>query len=106
MRGLIDWRRVQIGELNYKLAHFAAVSQPVSLSVRSRMNQTFFRRVGMALGMWRFLRYQSQLCRWFPLTIAPDNERAGGNELEVARWLGKIQIAGRAHHALFVPPGS
>ncbi len=67
------------------------------------MNQTFVRRAGMVSGMWRLLRYQSQLCRWLPLTIAPDNERTTGNE--AARWLGNIRLGGRSHHALFVPPG-
>jgi hypothetical protein len=70
------------------------------------MNETLLRRVGMALGMWRFLRYQSQLCRWFPLTIARGDERTTSSERESARWLGKIRLAGGTHHALFVPPGS
>ena len=69
------------------------------------MNQTFIRRAGMAVGMWRLLRYPSQLCRWLPLSIAAANEHTSANDVEAARWLGSIRIGGRAHHALFVPPG-
>ena len=69
------------------------------------MNQTFVRRAAMGSGLWRLFRYQSQPCRWLPLTIAPDNERTPGHDLDAARWLGNVRIGGRGHHALFVPPG-
>jgi GT2 family glycosyltransferase len=69
------------------------------------MNETLFRRVGMALKMRRLLRYQSQLCRWFPLTIAADNDHTPGRDFEVARWIGNTRIGRRSHHALFVPAG-
>jgi GT2 family glycosyltransferase len=69
------------------------------------MNQTFIRRARMGLGVWRLLRYQSQLCRWLPLTIAPANEHTPANEGEATRWLGNTRLGGQSHHALFVPPG-
>jgi glycosyltransferase involved in cell wall biosynthesis len=61
------------------------------------MNQILVRRMSMALGLWRLLRYQSHICRWLPLTIAPP-------KVDAARWLGNIRLGGRAHHALFVAP--
>jgi GT2 family glycosyltransferase len=68
------------------------------------MNQNFVQRAGMALDMWRLLRYQTRLCRWFPLTIAPGGEDTT-SQINSARWLGSIRIGRRGHHALFVPPG-
>jgi GT2 family glycosyltransferase len=70
------------------------------------MNQTFVRRAGMAIGMWRLWRYPSQLCRWLPLTVAQGDERAPSVEGQTARWIGNTRIGGRSHHALFIPPGS
>jgi O-antigen biosynthesis protein len=69
------------------------------------MIQTLLRRVGMVLKMRRLLRYQSQLCRWFPLTTAAGNEHTPDSGFAAARWLGNIRIGRRSHHALFVPPG-
>ena len=110
--GLINWRRVQVRPHNYKLAHGAVAHESRFASVRSpsarriaeresgqRMNQTFVRRVGMALGMWRLMRYQSQLCRWMPITVVDDEGHAQANEVEAARWLGSIRIGRRTHHA-------
>ena len=68
------------------------------------MNQTFVRRVGMALGMWRLIRYQSQLCRWMSIAVVDGKGDEQANEVEAARWLGSIRIGRRTHHALFVPP--
>lgn len=70
------------------------------------MNQTFVRRLRMALGMGRLFRYQSHLCRWLPITVVDSTGHAPVNEHEVeaARWLGNIRIGRRTRHALFVPP--
>ena len=68
------------------------------------MNQTFVRRVGMALGMWRLIRYQSQLCRWMSIAAVDGKGDEQANEVEAPRWLGSIRIGRRTHHALFVPP--
>lgn len=68
------------------------------------MNQTFVRRLGMAFGMWRLIRSQSQLCRWMPTTVVDDKGQEQANEVEAPRWLGSIRIGRRVHHALFVPP--
>src|SRR5436190_16690244 len=69
------------------------------------MNQSFVRRAGMALGLWRLLRYQSRLCRWLPITVAHAREQIPANEVGAARWLGNIRIGRCSHHALFIPPG-
>jgi O-antigen biosynthesis protein len=69
------------------------------------MNETFVRRARMAVRVWRLLRYQSQPCRWLPLTIAPRGEHTRPNEGETVRWLGNTRIGARSHHALLVPPG-
>ncbi len=69
------------------------------------MNHTLVRRTGMALGMWRLLRYQLQLCRWLPVTAVRANDHAPANEADAVRWLGNVRIGKHAHHALFVPPG-
>jgi glycosyltransferase involved in cell wall biosynthesis len=71
-----------------------------------RMNQTFVRRVRMALGVWRLVRYQSQLCRWMPIAVADDTGQVPANEVEAARWVGSIRLGRQTHHALFVPPAS
>ena len=68
------------------------------------MKATFVRRAGMAAGMWRLFRYQSQLCRWLPLNVIDVGADASTKTVE-ARWLGKIRVGTHAHHALFVPPG-
>src|SRR4051812_41244714 len=68
------------------------------------MNQTFVRRAGMAAGMWRLLRYQSQLCRSLPVAVVHRNGHAPANEAEPVCWLGNIRIGKRAHHSLLVPP--
>ncbi len=68
------------------------------------MNQTLVRRAGMALGLWRLWRYQWQSCESLPLTVAA-SEPARANAADTARWVGRIRIGDRAHHALFVPPG-
>jgi len=68
------------------------------------MNQTHLRRLHMALGMWRLVRYQSQLCRWMSIAVVDPTHPVHGSEVEAARWLGTIRIGKQAHHALFVPP--
>jgi O-antigen biosynthesis protein len=68
------------------------------------MNQTLLRRVGMVCGAWRLWRYQSQPCQSLPLTVG-FNGPTSANDVETARWVGSIRIGGRAHQALFVPPG-
>src|SRR4051794_25054125 len=69
------------------------------------MNRAFVHRASMALGIWRLLRYRSRLCRWFPFTVAPGHDHTPASKGESARWMGKIRIGRRGHHALFVPLG-
>ncbi len=53
-----------------------------------------------SLGFWSLLRYQTRLCRWSWTT------RTDATWREVPRWLGRIRIGRRSHHALLCPPAS
>jgi O-antigen biosynthesis protein len=66
------------------------------------MNQTLVRRVHMILGLWTLLRYQTRLFRWSAISEA--DGLGTSVDFEAPRWLGRVRIGRRTHHALFCPP--
>ena len=67
------------------------------------MSQLTRRRIGLALGLWRLLRYQSSLCRYFPVV---QRQRDPAGVAATARWLGLVRVGNRSHHALLCPPSA